>query len=98
LHGCSLVYAAYIVSQTIGVPRETKEALLRFAARLQESTGRRVDFDAAIARLVMKKDKDPNAFARFVGSVSGVGPEEMLDTLAEGRRLDEPRAKRKYGS
>ena len=92
------VYVVYIVSETIRVSRETKEALLRFAARLQESTGRRVDFDAAIAHLVMKEDKDPNAFARFVGSVTGVEPEGMLDALAEERRLDESRAKRKYSS
>jgi hypothetical protein len=92
------VYVVHIVSETIRVSKETKEALLRFAARLQESTGKRVDFDAAIAHLVLKEDKDPNAFARFVGSVTGIEPEEMLNVLAEERRLDELRVKRKYGS
>ncbi|MBI3840660.1 MAG: hypothetical protein HY297_01685 [Thaumarchaeota archaeon] len=86
------------MSETIRVSSETKEALLRLAARLQESTGKRVDFDAAIAHLVMKEDKDPNAFASFVGSVTGMEPREMLDALAEERRLDELRAKRKYRS
>ncbi len=85
------------MSETIRVSKETKEALLRLAARLQESTGKRVDFDAAIAHLVMKEDKDPNAFARFVGSVTGVEAEEILDALVDERRLDEFRAKHKYG-
>ena len=88
----------HIVSGTIRVSKETKDALLRLAARLQETTGKRVDFDAAIAHLVRKEDRDPNAFARFVGSVRGVEPEELLNVLAEERRLDESRTKRKYSS
>ncbi|MGI0079449.1 MAG: hypothetical protein ACRECH_07485 [Nitrososphaerales archaeon] len=36
------------MSETIRVSKHTKEALLRTAARLQEQTGRRVDFDEAI--------------------------------------------------
>jgi hypothetical protein len=86
----------YIVSETIRVSKETKEALVRVAARLQESTGKRVDLDAAIAHLVTNEDKDPRAFARFAGSIKGIGADELLKVLAEERRADELRFKRKY--
>ncbi len=84
------------MSETIRVTRETKEALLRVAAKLQERTGRRVDFDGAIGHLVGMQDKSPDSFMRFVGSVSGLKGADILADLAKERRADEFRAKRKY--
>ena len=88
----------HIVSETIRVSKETKAALLRFASRLQQSTGTRIDFDAAIAHLVQMEDTSPDSFARFVGSVSASKGAELQDELVRERRLDELRAKRKYGA
>lgn len=85
------------MSETIRVSKETKEALLRLAARLQDATGKRVDLDAAIAHLVRKEDKDSSAFVRFAGSVKGAKAEEMLGVLADERRADELRTRHKYG-
>jgi hypothetical protein len=86
-----------IVSDTIRVSKETKEALLRVAARLQERTGKRVDFDEAIAHLVKADDKSPESFLRFVGSVEGFTSAGLQEELQRERRLDERRSKRKYG-
>lgn len=86
-----------IVSETIRVSRETKEALLRVAARLQESTGRRVDFDEAISHLARLEDRSPDSFAKFVGSLRGMKLGGALEELSRERKLDELRAKRKYG-
>lgn len=85
------------MSETIRVSKQTKEALLKVAARLQERTGKRVDLDEAIAHLVEGGDKTPDAFLRFVGSVKGVGAEALLDELAGERNQDEHRAEHKYG-
>jgi hypothetical protein len=85
------------VSETIRVSRQTKEALLRVAARLQERTGKRVDFDEAINHLVHQEDKSPDTFMNFVGSARGLESGILLDELAKERRQDELRAKRKYG-
>lgn len=86
------------VSETIRVAARTKEALLRVAARLQEETGRRVDFDEAISHLIMLEDKNPDSFMKFVGSAKGgKNANLLLKELAKERRLDELRVKRKYG-
>lgn len=85
-----------VVSETIRVSKETKEALLRVAARIQGRTGRRVDFDEAIAQLV-RESGGPGSFERFVGSVKGAGAETLLDELRKERSADEQRASRKYG-
>lgn len=94
----NFVYTVDYVSETIRVTRETKEALLRVAARLQERTGRRVDFDGAISHLVSMEDKSPDSFMKFVGSVKGVKPAALLRELAKERRFDELRTKRKYSA
>ena len=79
------------VSEMIRVSRQTKEALLRIAARLQERTGRRVDFDEAIGHLVREQDRSPESFMKFVGSVKGPKSVDLLRDLAEERRSDEAR-------
>ncbi|MFI5421073.1 MAG: hypothetical protein ACHQ1H_08915 [Nitrososphaerales archaeon] len=84
------------MSETIRVTKETKEALLRIAARLQEQTGRRVDFNDAINHLVMQEDKTPDSFTKFVGSIKDVRAGDLLNELKKERKLDELRAKRKY--
>jgi len=91
------VYRVDNVSETIRVARETKEALLRVAARLQEQTGKRVDFDEAISHLVRQEDKSPDSFMKFVGSVKRLKEASLRAELVKERRLDELRAKRKYG-
>jgi hypothetical protein len=88
------------MSETIRVSPKTKEALLRVAAKLQGRLGKRVDFDEAINHLVLlEEDKDPQAFMKFVGSARKAGKtaDVLLNDLARERRLDELRAKRKYG-
>ncbi|MGI0090641.1 MAG: hypothetical protein ACREBS_02930 [Nitrososphaerales archaeon] len=86
------------MSETIRVTRQTKEALLRVAARLQERKGRRVDFDEAINHLVtLEGSRGPDSFMKFVGSVKGIKGADLRSELAKERRLDELRAKRKYG-
>lgn len=86
------------MSETIRVSKKTKEALLRVAARLQERTGKRVDFEEAINHLVNLEDRKPDTFMSFVGSIKGVEPEVLLDELAKERRRDEFGARRKYGT
>jgi hypothetical protein len=85
------------VSETIRVAKQTKEALLRVAARLQERTGRRVDFDEAISHLVGLEDRSPDSLMKFIGSVKGAKGTELLKELVQERRRDEIRSKRKYG-
>ncbi len=45
------------MSQTIRVSKYTKFLLTKFAARLQEKFGRRVDFDEAIRYLLSLREK-----------------------------------------
>ena len=92
------MHKVYKMSETIRVSTRTKEALLRVASKLQGETGRRVDFDDAINHLVKLENKNPDAFMKFVGSAKGVkSADSLLNALAKERRLDELRAKRKYG-
>lgn len=87
------------LSETIRVTKQTKEALLRVAARFQEEAGRRIDFDEAINRLVMQEEKKtPDSFLKFVGSVRGVKVADLLEDLRKERKLDELRAKRKFST
>ena len=81
------------MSETIKVSKETKRSLIRVAAKLQERTGKRVDFDEAIRHLMAISDKRPDLLERVFGSV----PEISLQDLKKERQLDEFRAKRKYG-
>ncbi|MGI0085527.1 MAG: hypothetical protein ACREBQ_10635 [Nitrososphaerales archaeon] len=46
--------------------------------------------------MITLEDKNPDSFMKFVGSARGEEAELMKD-LAKQRRLDELRAKRKYG-
>ncbi len=80
------------VSETIKVSKETKQSLIRVAAKLQESSGKRVDLDEAIQHLVSASEKRPDLLEKAFGSASGIKIEDMLNE----RRLDERRAKRKY--
>ncbi len=86
-----------IVSETIRVSKQTKEALLRFAARIQEETARRVDFDEAIMHLLSSHGERGDSFSSFVGSVAGVKSADLLNDLTGERRRDDNRAKRKHG-
>lgn len=85
------VYNRYrsTLSETFRISRHTKETLLRIAARLQEETGRRIDFDEAIDHLVMAEDKNPDSILKFIGSVKGVRANDLLKELRKERRLDE---------
>ena len=81
------------MSDTIKVSKETKQSLIRIAARLQENTGKRVDFDETIQHLMsLTGDKKPDLLDKVFGSV----PALRTRDLYEERRLDKRRAKRKY--
>ncbi len=80
------------MSETIKVSKETKHSLIKVAARLQESTGKRVDFDEAIKHLMELSEKRPDLLDKAFGSVPGLKKEDLY----RERRLDELRAKRKY--
>jgi hypothetical protein len=59
---------------TVQIDEKTKEALLRFASRLQGRLGRKVTFDEAIAALVAVADGSAEAREKFVklfGSMRG---------------------------
>ena len=46
----------------------------------------------------MLEDKNPDSFTKFVGSAKdGKSPDFLFKELTKERRLDELRAKRKYG-
>lgn len=83
------------MSETIKVSKETKNSLIRIAARLQENTGRRVDFDEAIQHLMLSsslRKRRPELLEKAFGSVPGLKVQDLYDE----RRFDELRAKRKY--
>ena len=84
------------MSETVKVSKETKQSLLKIAARLQEERGERVDFDEAIRHLVslavVEATKRPVLLERAFGSVPGLSVQDLY----KERRLDEQRAKRKY--
>ena len=87
------------MSETIRVTKQTKEALLRVAARLQGQKGKRIDFDEAINHLIEQEGRNaPESFMKFVGSAKkkGVNSTLLVGDLIKERRLDELRAKRKF--
>jgi len=81
-----------LVSTTIKVSRDTKERLVKVAARLQERYGRRVDLDEAIRYLLDLEGRRPELLDSLVGSMPGLSVEELY----RERRLDEKRAARRY--
>ncbi len=81
------------MSETIKVSKETKQSLIKIAARLQENKGKRVDFDEAIQHLMSSSEKKrPDLLDKLFGSVPGL----KMQDLQRERRLDELRSKRKY--
>lgn len=80
------------MSETIKVSKETKRSLIKVAAKLQESTGRKIDFDEAIQHLMSVSERRPDLLDKVFGSVPGSSSHD----LTEERKLDELRAKRKY--
>ena len=91
----SLVSWVEKVSETIKASKETKQSLVRIAARLQENMGKRVDFDEAIRHLISSsetKRKRPELLNEFFGSAPGLSVQDLY----KERRFDELRAKRKY--
>jgi len=80
------------VSETIKVSKETKRSLIKVAAKLQESSGKKIDFDEAIRHLISVSERRPDLLDKVFGSV----PELSSRDLREERKSDELRAKRKY--
>ena len=80
------------MSETIKVSKQTKQSLIKIAARLQEDTGRRIDFDEAIQHIMSLTEKRPDLLNKVFGSV----PKLNIQDLYNERRLDELRTKRKY--
>jgi hypothetical protein len=89
------VYLVLKVSETIKVSKETKQSLVRLAARLQEKAGKRIDLDEAIQHLISSsqiKEMKPELLDGVFGSV----PKLSIRDLRSERRLDELRTARKY--
>jgi len=61
-------------------------------AKLQQTTGKRVDFDETIQHLISELEKRPDLLDRVFGSV----PELSHEDLRTERDFDEQRIKRKY--
>ncbi len=80
------------MSETIKVSKQTKQSLTRVAARLQEKTGKRVDFDEAIRHLLAKSENKPELLDKIFGSV----PRMKTEDLYSERRLDEKRFARRH--
>ena len=80
------------MSETIKVSKQTKQSLIKIAARLQEDTGRRIDFDETIQHIMSLTEKRPDLLNKAFGSV----PKLNIKDLYRERRLDELRTKRKY--
>ena len=80
----------------IRVSKSTKVELLRYASELQMRLGRRVNFDEAIAQLLREaRRKRPELLMEACSPIKEA--EELISELYRERRLDEGRAKRKYG-
>ncbi len=82
------------MSGTIKVSKETKDELVRVAARIQAREGKRIDLDDAIKHLLWSRAERPD----LLDSMFGLAPSLKLEDLLEERRNDEKRFKRKYGA
>jgi hypothetical protein len=81
---------AFIISvksmTTIAVSEETRRNLLRYASRLQLSTGRKVDFDEAIRHL-LEREKRPDLLEEACHPIPN--SDWLKDLLHEERRRDD---------
>ena len=73
------------MSETIKVSKQTKQSLIKIAARLQEDTGKRVDFDEAIQHFMSLTEKRPDLSNKVFGSV----PKLNIQDLYKERQIDE---------
>lgn len=80
------------MSETIKVSSYTKKMILRVASRLQQTLGRRVDFDEAVRYLLSMEGRRPELLEQVVGSI----PNLTVEELDEERRKDERRTFRRY--
>jgi hypothetical protein len=76
------------VSETIKVSKETKRSLIKIAARIRASTGKRVDFGEVILYVISESQKRPDLLDRVFGSV----PELSYEDLRRERETDLMRA------
>ena len=81
------------MSETVRVSKNTKEMLFRVASRLQGRMGRRVSLDETISYLIGLEERKPE----LLDEIFGCAPELSVEELYEERRIDEARAKRRYG-
>lgn len=81
------------MSETIKVSAYTKKMILRVASKLQQTLGRRVDFDEAVRYLLSLEARRPELLEQVVGSI----PNLTVEELYEERRKDEHRTNRRYG-
>ncbi len=77
----------------IRVSKNTKERLIRLAARLQEERGRKVSLNEAIKFLLDSRERRPELLNSIFGSI----PDLSSENLYEERKKDEERASRRYG-
>jgi hypothetical protein len=77
---------------TVMLKEDTKKRLTKVAADLQKKTGKRVDFDTAIAFLIdnyLSKKKDWDKFNEFCKPIEGITTEGLIEELYKGRKEDE---------
>ncbi len=80
------------MSTTITIDKETKEELLRVAAKLQARLKRKINYNDAIKFLLEqepRKQQDINMFKEACERVRGIDPGELIEALHDERRHDD---------
>jgi hypothetical protein len=75
---------------TISISEELRKQLLKFAARLQERTGEKVDFDDAVHYLLSRVVRDEQLFKQACAPVD-VDVSRMRQELRKGLAEDQRR-------
>jgi hypothetical protein len=75
---------------TISISEELRKQLLKFAARLQERTGEKVDFDDVVHYLLSRVARDEQLFKQACAPVD-VDVSRLRQELRKGRTEDQRR-------
>jgi hypothetical protein len=82
------------VSETIKIPKESEEELLRITAELQAREGRKVDMDDAIRYLLSKGGRAKRPELLDAACKKAEGFERAYKEMISERRRDEERTRR----
>lgn len=77
---------------TISIKEDTRRHLLRIAADLQKTEGKRIDFDTAIRHLIALYERqkvDLKAWDAFTQPLPGVTFKDLYEELVAERRRDD---------